>query len=70
MNYRSEKYLPQNMSSRPGYTSGRGATITDLDSERLTFIYDELIENETQEAADNFVLMVQNLKVASCTDFF
>jgi len=69
MNYRSENYLPKNMSSRPGYTSGRGATITDLDSERLTFIYDALIENESQEAADNFVLMVQNLKVASCTDF-
>jgi len=69
MNYRSENYLPQNMSSRPGFTSGRGATITDLDSDRLTFIYDKIVENENQDAADNFVLMVQNLQVASCTEF-
>ena len=65
----SKNYLPNSMSSRPGYTSGRGATTTDLDSKKLSFIYDKIRENESIDAADNFVQMVKNLQIASCTEF-
>ena len=65
----SEKYLPKGISSRPGYTSGRGARTSDLNSDQLLYIYNEIKENEGYSAADNFVSMIENLKVASCTDF-
>lgn len=61
--------LPPSMSSRPGYTAGRGATMTDLDSKRLDHIYAEIVEHIGQDAGDNFVDMVQDLEVASCTGF-
>jgi hypothetical protein len=69
MRYESEKFLPNNMSSRPGYTSGRGATISDLDSDRLSHIHAEIEKNVSKEAAENFVDMVADLEVASCTGF-
>jgi len=69
MSYISEKFLPNSMSSRPGYTSGRGAIISDLDSEKLTHIHDNILKEIGEEASKNFVKMVKNLKVASCTSF-
>lgn len=61
--------LPGNMSARPGFTSGRGAILDDLDSKRLDFIYDKILENIGESAAIHFVEMVQDLRVASCTGF-
>jgi len=69
MSYISKKFLPNSMSSRPGYTSGRGATISDLDFEKLTYIHDNILKEVGEEASKNFVKMVKNLKVASSTSF-
>lgn len=69
MRYKSEGYLPNSMSNRPGFTSGRGATISDLDSKKLHHIHSEIKKNEGEDAARNFVDMVEDLTVASCTGF-
>ncbi len=61
--------LPKSMSYSPGFTSGRGAMISDLDSEKLLFIHDKIKNGISEEAAENMVDMVQDLKVASCTGF-
>lgn len=67
--YISKTYIPDSMSSRPGYTSGRGATTTDLDSKKLKHIYNEILEHQGFDASKSFIEMVRNLKVASCTEF-
>ena len=61
--------LPNTMSDRPGYTSGRGATLTDLNSEKLDHIFKEIKENIGKDASEEFIAMVVDLKVASCTGF-
>ena len=67
--FTAKQCLPNSMSERPGYTSGRGATISDLDSKKLSFIYDRIRNNISKEASNNFIDMVQDLRVASCTGF-
>lgn len=61
--------IPKGMSGRPEYYSGRGATITDLDSDKLFNSYQKIKENVGVEASKNFIEMVKNLKVASATSF-
>jgi hypothetical protein len=57
------------MSNRPEYYSGRGATTTDLNEEKL-FKYHTAIKKEFgEDAAKNFVCMVAEIKVLSATTF-
>lgn len=56
-------------SARPEYFSGRGATISDLNSDILQNIY-SLTKNEHGiEAANSFVQMVVDIPKLSATDF-
>jgi len=57
------------MSERPGYYSGRGATLSDLDSTILNKIAKSIKESYGNEAFNNFVSMVWNMKVLSATAF-
>lgn len=57
------------MSTRPAFYSGRGATSSDLSSEKLERIYKAIIVNVSMKAADAFALMVANLPCLSATDF-
>jgi len=59
----------KDMSARPEFYSGRGATGSDLDNRRLERIH-QLIEREHGgEAAQNYVQMVADIPVLSATDF-
>lgn len=58
-----------NFSTRPGFTAGRGATLSDLDSNRLEIIYQGILNEFGDEAAKNFVEMVKEIKVMSATTF-
>ncbi len=58
-----------NMSARPGYYSGRGATRSDLSGERLCAIYHSVAEHHGIDAGLAFLALVNNLKVLSATDF-
>ena len=53
----------------PGYYSGRGATLTDLDSSRLWYIQQGIKEVFGEKASDAFVDMVSEIEVMSCTTF-
>lgn len=53
----------------PGYYSGRGATLTDLNSEKLEKVYRGIKKNHGKKAGDNFVQMVADISVLSATDF-
>lgn len=67
---RLENILRNNrMSTRPEYYSGRGATLSDLDSDILSGIHKEIKKVYGDDAADNFIKMVAGLKVASATTF-
>jgi hypothetical protein len=57
------------MSTRPGYYSGRGATRTDLNSEKLERIHAAILKNKGEDAAKAFIEMVVNIPVLSATDF-
>lgn len=57
------------MSDRPEYYSGRGATISDLDGDKLYAIYQKIKQELGTNHADNFVTMVQRLKTLSATNF-
>lgn len=57
------------MSIRPEFYSGRGATLSDLDSKKLNCIYDAIKKNIGDEAAHQFALMVASLPKLSATDF-
>jgi len=57
------------MSNRPGYYSGRGATLTDLNGDKLTKIHAGIKKEFGEEAAKSFVLMVADIKVLSATTF-
>lgn len=57
------------MVARPEYTSGRGATTSDLNSTQLEQIYEGVKQNVGQEAATNFAQMVADLTELSATGF-
>jgi len=64
------KILQNNrMSTRPEYYSGRGATISDLDGNILEGIHKGIEADYGKDAAQNFVLMVADIKVLSATTF-
>ena len=54
---------------RPEVYSGRGAVLSDLNSQHLEKIYDLILKNHGENAADNFIDMVEGIKVLSATDF-
>jgi hypothetical protein len=58
-----------NMSTRPEYYSGRGATLTDLNGNILEGIYKGIEKDFGVKAAKNFVKMVADIKVLSATTF-
>lgn len=58
-----------NMSTRPEYYSGRGATTSDLNSEILFGLHKDIEKEYGKTAADSFVKMVAGLEVASATTF-
>jgi len=57
------------MSTRPEYYSGRGATMSDLNGEILEGIFKGILKEFGNSAADNYVKMVADIKVASATTF-
>jgi hypothetical protein len=57
------------MSDRPAYYSGRGATLSDLNSTILQKIHDGIVKEFGKEAGNGFVQMVDELKVMSATGF-
>lgn len=57
------------MSERPEFYSGRGATLSDLNSEILEKIYQEINHEYGEEASNNFVQMVSEIPKLSATDF-
>lgn len=57
------------MSTRPEYYSGRGATSTDLSSEKLETLYQAIRRNVNEKAADAFAQMVADIPCLSATDF-
>jgi len=57
------------MSTRPEYYSGRGATLSDLNSEILIGIHKGIKEKFGVKAAKAFVKMVANVKILSATTF-
>lgn len=57
------------MSSRPEYYSGRGATASDLNGDKLEQIYSFIKNEYGKEAAQNYVQMVADIPVLSATDF-
>lgn len=58
-----------NMSPRPEYYSGRGATLSDLNGEILENIYQGIKKEYGKKASESFVNMVKDIPVASATDF-
>ncbi len=58
-----------NMSTRPEYYSGRGATMSDLNSEILQKIFLGIEKEFGAKAAKNYVKMVRDIKVLSATTF-
>lgn len=58
-----------NMSTCPEYTSGRGATLADLDSSKLLKIQEGIKKEFGDAASKAFVIMVDNIEVLSCTTF-
>jgi len=58
-----------NMSTRPEYYSGRGATTTDLNNDILFAIQRGIREEFGEDAAKNFAIMVSEIKVLSATTF-
>jgi hypothetical protein len=57
------------MSARPEYYSGRGATMSDLDSQILEGIYKGIKKEYGKDAAESYVKMVDGIKVLSATTF-
>ncbi len=57
------------MSTRPEYYSGRGATLSDLNSKILEGIYLGIEKQFGDNAAENYVKMVDGIKVLSATTF-
>ncbi len=57
------------MCSRPEYYSGRGATLSDLNSKILDKVYSGIQKAHGKNAADDFTKMVENIPKLSATDF-
>ncbi len=57
------------MSNRPEYYSGRGATVSDLNSKMLDEICGLVQKNHGRKASRNFVKMIEKMPVLSATDF-
>jgi hypothetical protein len=57
------------MSSRPEFYSGRGAILCDLNSEHLSKIHQLIQKGHGDEAAENFVKMVANMKDLAASNF-
>lgn len=57
------------MSARPGYYSGRGATTSDLNSDLLNKIADGIKKEYGDQAHDSFVKMVWDTPSLSATAF-
>lgn len=57
------------MSTSPEFYSGRGATLMDLNSGILEMIYQGINNEYGEEAANNYVKMVDGIKVMSATTF-
>ena len=57
------------MCDRPEYYSGRGATTSDLDGDKLYAIYQKITQELGANPADAFVTMVKKLKTLSATNF-
>lgn len=57
------------MSGRPEFFSGRGATLADLDGNRLFAIYNKIMEEIGEAAAKEFVTMIENIDCLSATNF-
>lgn len=57
------------MSTRPEYYSGRGATTSDLNEKILFGIHRDIREEFGEEAGKGFVNMVEGIKVLSATAF-
>lgn len=58
-----------NMSARPEYYSGRGATLSDLNGQILHGIHSGILKEFGEDAAKNYVKMVADIKVLSATTF-
>lgn len=63
------RYIPDCMSSRPEYYSGRGATTSDLNSGTLEKIHHNINGLAGPAAAAQFTYMVADLPTLSATDF-
>lgn len=59
----------QGMSDQPEYYSGRRATMSDLDGDRLYAIYQKIAQELGARQADAFVTMVEKLKTLSAANF-
>ena len=57
------------MSSRPAYYSGRGATLSDLNSEKLLKIQSQIEKKHGKDASKAFVNMIQSMSNLNATDF-
>lgn len=57
------------MSGRPEFYSGRGATMSDLNGDKLYAIYQKIAQELGTRQADAFVTMVQKLEILSATNF-
>ncbi len=65
----ANKCLPKGMIGDPSYTSGRGARLADLDSDKIESIFENISKLVSTEASESFIEMVVHLEVASCTEF-
>lgn len=57
------------MSDRPGFYSGRGATLADLDYKRLEQVYLGIRKEYGRKPAQQFVQMVADIPKLTATDF-
>lgn len=57
------------MDTAPSFYSGRGATLTDLNSDILRGIHKGIKKEFGKNASENFIKMVAGIKVASATTF-
>ena len=65
----TEIVMSAGMSARPGYYSGRGATISDLDGNLLSKIRTTIQKEKGKDAAQGFTEMIRNASVLSATAF-
>lgn len=66
---RSSKSGGCGMSIRPEYYSGRGATTSDLNSEKLTTLFNAIVAVEGERAGKAFTEMVAAIPRLTATDF-